>query len=54
MTSTISEFVLPRPALAGCIVGMLVRDTRGCALDQAQVQFLSSVGASHRGLEVRW
>jgi AraC-like DNA-binding protein len=36
MTSTISQVVLPRPALAGCIVGMLVRDTRGCALDQAQ------------------
>jgi AraC-like DNA-binding protein len=36
MTSTISQFVWPRPALAGCIAGMLVRDTRGCALDQAQ------------------
>jgi AraC-like DNA-binding protein len=36
MTSTISEFVLPRPALADCIIGMVVRDTRGCALDQTQ------------------
>jgi hypothetical protein len=36
MTSTISEFVWPRPALASCIGGMVVRDTRGCALDQTQ------------------
>jgi AraC-like DNA-binding protein len=36
MTSTISEFVWPRAALADCINGMVVRDTRGCALDQAQ------------------
>ena len=36
MTSTISEFVWARPALAGCVTGMVVRDTRGCALDQRQ------------------
>jgi AraC-like DNA-binding protein len=36
MTSTISQVVWPRPALADCISGMVVRDTRGCALDQAQ------------------
>lgn len=36
MTSTISEFVWSRPALADCVSGMLVRDTRGCALDQTQ------------------
>jgi AraC-like DNA-binding protein len=36
MTSTISGFVRPRPALADCIVGLVVRDTRGCALDQTQ------------------
>jgi hypothetical protein len=34
--SPISEFVRPRPALADCLTGMLVRDTRGCALDQTQ------------------
>ena len=36
MTSPISKFIRPRPALAGCLTGMVVRDTRGCALDQAQ------------------
>jgi AraC-like DNA-binding protein len=34
MTSTISEVVWPRPALAHCVLGMLIRDTRGCALDR--------------------
>jgi AraC-like DNA-binding protein len=36
MTSTISEFVWPRPRLADCIAGMVVRDTGGCALDDTQ------------------
>lgn len=36
MTSTISEFVWRRPALAGCIGGIVVRDTRGCALDETE------------------
>jgi hypothetical protein len=36
MTSPISEFVRPRPALVGCIGPMVVRDTRGCALDKTQ------------------
>jgi hypothetical protein len=36
MTSTITEFVRPRPALTDCLAGMLVRDTWGCALDQNQ------------------
>ena len=36
MTSTISEFVWPRSALADCVTSMVVRDTRGCVLDQAQ------------------
>jgi AraC-like DNA-binding protein len=36
LTSTISDVLWPRPALAGCIRGIIVRDTRGCALDQIQ------------------
>lgn len=36
MTSTISKFVWPRPTLADCITVMVIRDTRGCALDQTQ------------------
>ena len=36
MTSPISEFILSRPALEDCVAGMIVRDTRGCALEQAQ------------------
>jgi AraC-like DNA-binding protein len=36
MTSPISEFVRPRPAFADCLSPMVVRDTRGCALDQTQ------------------
>jgi AraC-like DNA-binding protein len=36
MTSTISEFVWPRPALADCLTAMVIRDTRGCALEQTQ------------------
>jgi AraC-like DNA-binding protein len=37
MTSTtISQIVWPRPALAGCVFCTIVRDTRGVALDQAQ------------------
>lgn len=36
VTSTISEFVWPRPALADCITVMVIRDTRGCALEQNQ------------------
>jgi len=34
--STISEFLWPRPALFGCLAGVVVRDTRGCALNHAQ------------------
>lgn len=34
--STISEFVWRRPALAGCIGGIVIRDTRGCALDDTE------------------
>jgi AraC-like DNA-binding protein len=33
---TTSEIVWPRPASAGCVFCTIVRDTRGCALDQAQ------------------
>lgn len=36
MTSTISEYVEARPSVADCLTGMVVRDTRGCTLDQAQ------------------
>jgi AraC-like DNA-binding protein len=36
MTSPISEFVWPRPALADCVTAMVIRDTRGCGLDQTQ------------------
>jgi len=36
VTSTTSEFVWPRPALADCITAMVIRDTRGCGLDQNQ------------------
>jgi hypothetical protein len=36
VTSTISKLVLPRPPLAGCVAGLVVRDTRGCALDGTQ------------------
>lgn len=36
MTSPISEFIFPRPALAGFLTGMVIRDTRGCALNQNQ------------------
>jgi AraC-like DNA-binding protein len=34
--TTISQIVWPRPAIAGCIFCMIVRDTRGVALDQTQ------------------
>ena len=34
--TTISEIVWPRPAVAGCVFCMIVRDTRGVALDHAQ------------------
>ena len=37
MTSTISEFVWPQPALMGCVSGMLVRDTRGCGAPRANL-----------------
>lgn len=33
---TVSRLVLPRPALAGCVRGLMVRDTRGVALSEAQ------------------
>ena len=37
MTSTTtSQIMWPRPALAGCVFCMIVRDTRGVALDQTQ------------------
>jgi AraC-like DNA-binding protein len=36
VTSAISDFVVPRPALTDCLTAMIVRDTRGCALDHAQ------------------
>jgi hypothetical protein len=37
MTSTtISQIVWPRPALAGCVFCMIVRDTRGVALGHTQ------------------
>ncbi len=37
MTSmTTSEIMWPRPASAGCVFCTIVRDTRGCALDQSQ------------------
>jgi len=35
-STTISEILWPRPASAGCVFCTIVRDTRGCALDQAQ------------------
>jgi AraC-like DNA-binding protein len=34
--TTISQIVWPRPAVAGCVFCMIVRDTRGLALDHAQ------------------
>jgi hypothetical protein len=34
--TTISEIVWPRPAVAGCVFCMILRDTRGVALDHAQ------------------
>jgi AraC-like DNA-binding protein len=34
--TTISRIVWPRPAVAGCIFCMIIRDTRGVALDQAE------------------
>jgi hypothetical protein len=34
--TTISRIVWPRPAVAGCIFCMIVRDTRGVALDHAE------------------
>lgn len=34
--TTISRIVWPRPAVAGCVFCMIVRDTRGVALDQTQ------------------
>ena len=34
--TTISRIVWPRPAIAGCVFCMIVRDTRGVALAQAQ------------------
>jgi AraC-like DNA-binding protein len=36
MTSTTSEIIWSRPASAGCVFCTIIRDTRGCALDQAQ------------------
>lgn len=33
---TVSRLVLPRAALAGCVRGLMVRDTRGVALCEAQ------------------
>ncbi|UTD29494.1 hypothetical protein [Bradyrhizobium sp. WD16] len=36
MTTTASQIVWPRQALARSIFCMIVRDTRGVALDQAQ------------------
>ena len=33
---TVSRLVLPQPALAGCVRGLMVRDTRGVALSEAQ------------------
>ena len=35
-STTTSEIMWPRPAVAGCVFCTLVRDTRGCTLDQAQ------------------
>jgi AraC-like DNA-binding protein len=35
-STTTSEILWPRPASAGCVFCTIVRDTRGCALDQAQ------------------
>jgi AraC-like DNA-binding protein len=35
-SATTSEILWPRPASAGCVFCTIVRDTRGCALDQAQ------------------
>jgi AraC-like DNA-binding protein len=34
--TTISRIVWPRPAVAGCVFCVIVRDTRGVALDQTQ------------------
>ena len=34
--TTTSRIVWPRPAVAGCVFCMIVRDTRGVALDQTQ------------------
>jgi AraC-like DNA-binding protein len=34
--TTISQIVWPRPAVTGCVFCMIVRDTRGVALDHAQ------------------
>jgi AraC-like DNA-binding protein len=34
--TTTSRIVWPRPALAGCVFCMIVRDTRGVTLDQSQ------------------
>ncbi len=36
ISKTTSQIVWPRPALAACIFCVIVRDTRGVALDQAQ------------------
>jgi AraC-like DNA-binding protein len=36
ISTTTSQIVWPRPALAGCIFCMIVRDTRGVTLDQTQ------------------
>lgn len=36
LAPTVSRLVLPRPALAGCVRGLMVRDTRGVRLDAAQ------------------
>jgi AraC-like DNA-binding protein len=33
---TVSRLLLPRPALAGCVRGLMVRDTRGVGLSEAQ------------------
>ena len=36
LAPTISRLLLPRPALAGCVRGLMLRDTRGVVLSDAQ------------------
>jgi AraC-like DNA-binding protein len=36
MAPTIARLLLPRPALAGCVRGLMLRDTRGVVLSDAQ------------------